>query len=387
MINRGSARTGKLVGRVGAFFSRALKYVLDEPSKVEEPHWDAEDHLELPAVDPLVVDPWEADAAFDTEAIDSKGPINHRNSLKVPPPGREAGLADTRHSRPTAQIFEPILAPIAQSELRLSAAALEAKTQPVTEPVVQGLAAEAPQYHSCPSSPGDVLSERAVSPCSTGPEGELSLVPLSSDCDEDETERISPEPDPAGAASERIELNGSACNVASRDPGGSGVADDTGAVTRIGKDDLEDVEFDGVIEAVDVALQDEEAFFVTDTTDEYFDYDADAHQAPWTEPKPGDAESLRRARAKAATITSLVELTNRREQEKSLDWLTEFFLERGHSATFRAIERIAAEGATLDLLRAVVALRDYWMERRDWWVGRYGFSRDVHSVHRGSGGL
>ena len=41
----------------------------------------------------------------------------------------------------------------------------------------------------------------------------------------------------------------------------------------------------------------------------------------------------------------------------------------------------------MDLLRAVVALRDYWMERRDWWVGRYGFSRDVHSVHRGSGGL
>src|SRR5271156_6587697 len=125
MINRGSAREGKLVGRIRAFFSRALKYAVDEPSKVEEPHWEAEDHLESAAVEPLVVNPWEADAPLDIEATDSKAPINHQNHLKHFPPGREVGSANTRRSRPTAQTFEPILAPIAQSEQRLSAAALE----------------------------------------------------------------------------------------------------------------------------------------------------------------------------------------------------------------------------------------------------------------------
>ncbi|MGC1297934.1 MAG: hypothetical protein WA869_23115 [Alloacidobacterium sp.] len=99
------------------------------------------------------------------------------------------------------------------------------------------------------------MSERAVSPCPTAQGGGPSLVPLSGDCHEDETERINPEPDLAGTAGEWIESNGSPHDVASRDPDGAGIADDTGTDTGIGEDDLGDTDFDGVIEAVDVALQ------------------------------------------------------------------------------------------------------------------------------------
>ena len=370
-----------------AFFSRALKYALDEPSKVEEPHWDAEDHLELPPADPPVVDPWEADSALDTETTDSKGPINQPNNLKRSPPGREARSANTRHPRLTGQISEPILAPIAESELRLSMAALEAEPQPVTEPLVPGPAAETPQYGSCPYSPADLLSEQAVFPCSTGQGEELSPAPLFGDCHEDETERINPEPDLAGTCREWTESNGSAGGVASRDACGPDFADDTGAGTGIREDDFEEAELHEVVEAVDVEPEEEEAFLVADTADEYFDYDADAHQAPWTEPEPGDEKSLRRARAKAAAITSVVEVTRRQEQDKLLDWLTELFLQLQHPATFRAIERIAAEGATWDLLQAVVALRHCWMERSEWWVGRYGSSREVRPLRQGSARL
>lgn len=287
MINRGSAREGTLVGRVRAFFSRTLKYSVDEPSKVEEPRWDAEDYLKSRAVDPPIVDPWEVDAPDDTEADD-----------------------------------------------------------------------------------------------------ELSLGRPSGDRQEDETERINPEPDLAGTAGEPIALNGSARDVASRrDGGGSNIADETRAGTGIDADDVGDAEFDEIIEVVDVVLQAEEAFLVEDIADKSFVYDPDAHQTPWAQPEPGDEKSLRRARAKAAAVTSMIEVTRRLEQEELLDFLTQLFFERGHSATFRAIQRIAAEGATSDLLRAVIALRDYWMERREWWVGRYGWSREVRSLHWGSGGL
>ena len=285
MINHGSARRGSLVGRARAFFSRALKYAVDEPSKVEKPHWDAEDHLESPAVDPPVSDPWETDAADDIGADD-----------------------------------------------------------------------------------------------------ELSLGRPSGDCQEDKTERINPEPELVGTAGEWIALNGSARDVASWDEDGPSIADETETGTGIDADDPGDAEFDEIIEVVDVEPEEEGAFLAADTADEYFDYDADAHQAPWTEPEPGDEKSLRRARAKTAAITSVVEVTRRQEQDKLLDWLTELFLQLQHPATFRAIERIAAEGATWDLLQAVVALRHCWMERSEWWVGRYGSSREVRPLRQSQQG-
>jgi hypothetical protein len=285
MINRGLAREGGLVGRVWAFFGRALKYAVDEPSKVEELHWDAEDHLESSPVDPPETDPWEADVTDDTAA-----------------------------------------------------------------------------------------------------DNELSLYRPLGSCQEDETEQINPEPE-LGTAGEWIASNGSAHNVASRDGAGSSIAGETRAGTGIDADDVGDAEFDETIEVVDVALQDEEASLVASTADEYFDYDPDAHQAPWTEPKPSDEKSLRRAREKAASIASILEVTSRREQEDLFDWLTELFSRQKHPTTFQAIKGIALQGITADLLHRVVALRDCWMERREWWPGRYERSREVRPLRRNSGEL
>jgi hypothetical protein len=68
-------------------------------------------------------------------------------------------------------------------------------------------------------------------------------------------------------------------------------------------------------------------------------------------------------------------------------FLTEVFLRLKHPATYRAIQRIAAEGVTSDILQATFALRDSWMERPEWWVGRYGPSREVRPLRQGSRGL
>jgi hypothetical protein len=187
-----------------------------------------------------------------------------------------------------------------------------------------------------------------------------------------------------------LQSEGSAQYDASRDTEELEIASLTPVDVVIGEDKGGNGEFDEAIEAIDNQLQKEEVFRDASITDEYFEYDADAHQLPWSETEASDAlyeDSVRRARGKAAAIASLVEMTSRRAQTELLDWLTEFFLERGHSATFRAIQRIAAEGVTSDLLRAVVALRECWLERREWWVGRYNFSREVRSLRRGSGGL
>ena len=143
-------------------------------------------------------------------------------------------------------------------------------------------------------------------------------------------------------------------------------------------------------EAIDAERSDHQTLGV-DLADDYFEYDPDARQLPWGEAHAGDAvhnDAIRRAREKAAS-----DCLNHRGDElpgtgKSCwNWLTELFLRLKHPTTFQAIKGIVLQGITADLLQRVVALRDYWMERREWWPGRYERSREMRPLRRGSGGL
>ena len=101
------------------------------------------------------------------------------------------------------------------------------------------------------------------------------------------------------------------------------------------------------------------------------DYDADARQSPWDRAQVDDGPVLWSARLKAAAITGLLEIVSVRQRQTSLTYLTELFSEFRHSSTFRAIERMAA-GLDFELLQAMAELKRYWIERDEWWAGRYG---------------
>lgn len=82
---------------------------------------------------------------------------------------------------------------------------------------------------------------------------------------------------------------------------------------------------------------------------------------------------LARAIERGAAITALLELPDERDRALALSFLTDLFVERPHGATFRAIVNAVHAGADVSTLRAMVALRDVWAERSDWWVCRYRF--------------
>ncbi|MGC2461071.1 MAG: hypothetical protein WA446_08890 [Steroidobacteraceae bacterium] len=159
-----------------------------------------------------------------------------------------------------------------------------------------------------------------------------------------------------------------------------------------GLDDLnpdetqETYDFDDEI-AVETHSSSDQAFIEPDITDELFDYDPQAHQQPWEDRDAGhhvDENATRRARGKAAIVASLLDVTNRQEQKTAVSWLIELFLQQSHPATFRAVKEAASDGLTPAQLRAMIALRLIWAERPDWWVGRYGLSRDIRLLRPGS---
>jgi hypothetical protein len=167
-------------------------------------------------------------------------------------------------------------------------------------------------------------------------------------------------------------------------------ADDTWGDDKHPQENFEGETFAVAIEELDPGLTSEVAVLDTGVIEDFSDYDADARQWPWGDGEAADGggdDGIRCAREKAAAIASIVEVTSRRDQEKILDWLPEFFLEFRHAATFRAIQRVAAQNITPDLLRAMISLRLYWLERPDWWVGRYSMSREVRPLRKGAGGL
>jgi hypothetical protein len=102
-----------------------------------------------------------------------------------------------------------------------------------------------------------------------------------------------------------------------------------------------------------------------------YEYEEDAQQPIWgPEPLEGDA-AIQRARAKADTVTSLLDLNSKAEQNRALHFLTELFEHLSHSATYGALQRLAADGLDFDELKSMVALRRFWTERTEWWLYRY----------------
>jgi hypothetical protein len=150
--------------------------------------------------------------------------------------------------------------------------------------------------------------------------------------------------------------------------------------------DLEEQTCGEVVRRLGFEITDEQLFLNAGIIDDLFDFDPLARQKPWDDGERYE-DGTRRAREKAATIAALVEITSRREQETILEWLTEFFLEFRHPATFRAIAGVADKNITPDLLRGVIALRRYWMECPEWWVSRSDLRREGYPLRKGSRGL
>ncbi len=128
-------------------------------------------------------------------------------------------------------------------------------------------------------------------------------------------------------------------------------------------------------ETVDTVNDGFEGFVLDESPDEKFEDDFDivefdegAQQPPWEIEPEEEAQELRRAREKAATIALLLDFRNTRERDNAISYLEELFGQMTHSATFRAIERVA-EGIDLDTLKAMVEVRRIWMRRTDWWWG------------------
>lgn len=102
-----------------------------------------------------------------------------------------------------------------------------------------------------------------------------------------------------------------------------------------------------------------------------YDYDEDARQLPWDIELDTEDTVIRRARAKAAQLAVLLEITNIAERNKALRFLTELFEHLRHPSTFRALYNLTSYGLDLDVLQAMTELRRVWMERTDWWLFRY----------------
>jgi hypothetical protein len=158
----------------------------------------------------------------------------------------------------------------------------------------------------------------------------------------------------------------------------------------LGAKDFEERTLDEAVQDCAFELRDEVVFLDAAVIDEPPDYDPDARQELWSDNErgdKGDEDGARHAREKAAIIASVVEVTTRREQEAIHEWLTEFFLEFPHPATFQAIARISSQGITPDLLRGLIALRRYSMERPEWWISRHEVRRAVRPLRNRSRGL
>jgi hypothetical protein len=119
-----------------------------------------------------------------------------------------------------------------------------------------------------------------------------------------------------------------------------------------------------------------------------FEYDPEARQRPWeVEPKTEDTVP-RRAREKAASIAARIEFVRSGEIHALIEWLTELFTHLRHPSTFRAFLAAADEGATSEDLRAMVSLRQVWLERPDWWASRHSrLSGEIGQLRYGRSAL
>ena len=94
------------------------------------------------------------------------------------------------------------------------------------------------------------------------------------------------------------------------------------------------------------------------------DFDPSLHLPP---PLPFEDDSaLRHAREKAAAMVRVLALHSTGDVASALHYMTEFFLEFQHHATYRAIERLVWEGLDVETLQVMLELREVWQDRAAW---------------------
>jgi hypothetical protein len=102
------------------------------------------------------------------------------------------------------------------------------------------------------------------------------------------------------------------------------------------------------------------------------DFDPAARVDPWEVDEANDEPARRMARTKAAALASQLDLVTSAKVVAAVDYLSDLYLRHPHVATHRALMHLAAEGLDRDTLEAMVALRDEWAARREWWLHRAG---------------
>ncbi len=94
------------------------------------------------------------------------------------------------------------------------------------------------------------------------------------------------------------------------------------------------------------------------------DFDPSLHRPP---PLPSDSDdTLRRAREKAAAVVSVFATLSSCDREAALNYMTDFFNEFQHHATYEAIKRLAWEGLDVETLQMMIELREIWHDRAAW---------------------
>ena len=114
------------------------------------------------------------------------------------------------------------------------------------------------------------------------------------------------------------------------------------------------------------------------------DFDRNAFQPPWERDSKADDDRTRRARTKAASIVAMLSTSRVHERDEALDLLTDFFILHPYNATFKALTNAANADADLELLKAMIALREIISQRSELWVGRYGSRAFSTLRHRAS---
>ena len=378
-------RTLRLSDRLRAVFARARSIPGHELAKHQEPPpWEAEDYSESRVAAPAVEDPWETDPEYRR----STRPSAEISKLGGLPASHAAAPIDGRVGS-TSGAAAAIPRPVALKELRPIEAAMDAQGQPLT---ISDVVRSPPELGQSSHNTITVADARyqPVSPTTSADENKrTSLRHLQANGLGTKIEVGSAAVEGANKLSEKLTPDERAKNKSLLYADERNNPDDAPGDENP-EADLEEQTFTEVVEDLDFELKDEQVFLATGAIDELFYYDPDAHQELWGDgqyPNGSDEDGVRRAREKAATIASVVDITSRRDQETMLEWLTEFFLEFRNPATFRAIARVVDQSITPDLLRALIALRRYWMERPEWSVSRYDVRHGVHPLRRGSKGL
>lgn len=159
------------------------------------------------------------------------------------------------------------------------------------------------------------------------------------------------------------------------------------AVMYIGRDQWDEESFHEKNEdpnGMDFASENIQAYIENDNFD-IPDFDPDARQ---TIGDIGSTEEFHsKAAEKAAGIVGIIGVKTVGERNDATRFLAEFFEQSSHPATFRAIQRIAAGGLDFEVLRSTISLRLFWMQRSEWWLGRYGYGYEINKIPNGASAL